>query len=154
MKILSKNRYAFSDYEIHDKYIAGIVLEGVEVKSIKAGLVKIEGAYIFVNMRSAIVRNMHVTLWPHANLTSKSGYEPARDRNLLLTKKELEQIVAKRQQQRLQIVPLSIGVEKNRIKIEFALARGLKKYDKKNRKKEREEKLKIQRIAKTVEIVR
>lgn len=151
MKVISKNKKAFFDYEIIEKFVAGVVLQGHEVKSIKAGHVSLDGAYVFVKPGEAILRNAIVPPWTHANRTSLAGYEPARDRGLLLTKKQINLIVGKRKEIRAIVVPLAIGTEKNLVKLEIGLARPLRKYDKKNRRKERDEKLAVQRKKKTVE---
>lgn len=152
MKIVSKNKKATFDHEILERYIAGIMLSGAEVKSVKTGQAKIDGAYVFVNPRGAVLRNANIPLWAHANATTKSGYIPDRDRLLLLTKKQLQEITIKRKELKAQIVPIVLGIENNLVKLEIGIARSLKKFDKKNRKKEREEKLKVQRMMKTVEI--
>lgn len=153
MKVLSKNRKATFDNEILDKYIAGVVLTGSEVKSIKASQGKLDGAYVFVNPHGAILRNANVPLWQHANSISAKGYIPDADRVLLLTKKQLLEITSKRTQMKAQIIPMAFVLENNLVKLEIAIARSMKKFDKKNRKKEREEKLTAQRIAKTVETI-
>lgn len=152
MKVVTKNRKATFDNEIIERYVTGIVLTGSEVKSVKQGQAKIDGAYVFVNPHGAILRNANIPVWSHANTTTKAGYVPDRDRALLLTKKQLQEITIKRQEMKAQVVPIVMGIEKNLIKVEIGIARSLKKYDKKNRRKEREEKLKVQRIMKTVEI--
>lgn len=152
MKIVSKNKKATFDNEIIERYVAGIVLTGAESKTIKQGQGKIDGAYVFVNPHGAILRNANIPIWAHANTTTRNGYVPDRDRLLLLTKKQLLEITTKRKEMKATIVPIILGVEKNLVKVEIGLARPLKKYDKKNRRKEREEKLKVQRIMKTVEI--
>lgn len=154
MKVLTRNRKATFDNEILDKYIAGLVLTGAEVKSLKASQGKLEGAYVFVNPHGAILRNAIIPLWQHANSTTSKGYVPDADRVLLLTKKQLLEITSKRTQLKAQIVPMAFVLENNLVKLEIAIARSLKKFDKKNRKKEREEKLSAQRVAKTVEIIR
>ncbi len=152
MKIVSKNKKATFDNEIIERYVAGIVLTGAETKTIKQGQGKIDGAYVFVNPHGAILRNANIPIWTHANTTTRNGYVPDRDRLLLLTKKQLLEITTKRKEMKATIVPIVLGIEKNLVKVEIGLARPLKKYDKKNRRKEREEKLKVQRIMKTVEI--
>ncbi|MCC7303991.1 SsrA-binding protein [bacterium] len=152
MKIVSKNKKATFNNEIIERYVAGIILTGAETKTIKNGQGKIDGAYVFVNPHNAILRNAHIPLWTHANESTKSGYIPDRDRLLLLTKKQLQEITIKRKELKAHIVPVVLGIEKNLVKVEIAIARPLKKYDKKNRKKEREEKLKVQRLMKTVEV--
>ncbi len=149
MKVLSKNRRATFDNEIIEKQVAGIILTGAEVKSIKAGQGKLDGAYIFVNPSGAIIRNAHIPLWQHANTLTSKGYVPEADRKLLLTKKQLLELYTKRAQLKAQIIPVAFLLEKNLVKVEIALARTLKKFDKKNRKKEREEKIKVQRILRT-----
>lgn len=152
MKIVSKNKKATFDNEIIERYVTGIILSGAEVKSIKQGQAKLDGAYVFVNPHGAILRNAIVPVWAHANTTTKNGYVPDRDRRLLLTRKQLLELSTKRKELKAQVVPVVLGVENNLVKLEIALARSLKKFDKKNRRKEREEKLKIQRLAKTVEV--
>jgi SsrA-binding protein len=151
MKIITKNKKAYFDYEIIEKFVAGVILQGHEVKSIKAGHVSLDGAYVFVQSNSALLRNAIVSPWTHANRTSLAGYEQARDRGLLLTKKQMQYIAGKRKEIRAIIVPLALGIEKNLVKLEIGLARPLRKYDKKNRKKERDEKLAVQQRKKTVE---
>lgn len=152
MKIVSKNKKATFDNEILARYVAGIVLTGSETKSVKMGQGKLDGAYVFVNPHGAVLRNAHIPIWSHANTTTRTGYVPDRDRLLLLTKKQLLEITTQRQQLKAHIVPIVIGIENNLVKVEIGIARPLKKYDKKNRRKEREEKLKVQRIMKTVEV--
>jgi SsrA-binding protein len=149
MKIVSKNRKAGFDHEILERYVAGIMLTGAEVKSVKLGQGKIDGAYVFVNPTGAVLRNAHIPLYEHANLSSKTGYKPDIDRVLLLTKKQLVEMVSKRKQMKAQVIPIAIGIDHNLVKVEIALARPLKKYDKKNRKKEREQKIAVQRIVRT-----
>lgn len=152
MKVIARNKKASFDYEFIEKYSAGIVLTGAETKSLKEGQGKLEGAYVFVNPRGAIIRNLYIPLWKHANKSSSSGYIPERDRVLLLTKKQLLELSTKRQQLKAQVIPVVVGIENNLVKVEIALARSLRKYDKKNRKKEREEKVKVQRELRTVEV--
>lgn len=152
MKVVSKNKKATFDNEIVERYVAGVVLTGAETKSVKQGQGKIDGSYVFVNPHGAVLRNANIPIWAHANSTTRSGYIPDRDRLLLLTKKQLQEITIKRKELKAHIVPIVIGIEKNLVKVEIGLARPLKKYDKKNRRKEREEKLKVQRLIKTVEI--
>lgn len=154
MKVIARNQKAGFDNEIIEKIVAGIVLDGHEVKSVKNGEISIDGAYVFVSPSKAILRNALIHPWQHANSVSLTGYDKTRDRILLLTKKQLLYLVGKRQQLRAQVVPLMIGLDHNLIKLEIALARPLKKYDKKDRRKEREEIRTMQRIAKTVEIRR
>jgi SsrA-binding protein len=152
MKLIAKNKRAFFDNEIIEKEVAGIKLAGHEVKSIKSGQINIEGAYVFVTPNGAVLRNAIVPPWVHANRTSLAGYDKSRDRELLLTKKQLLSWALKKQQLKAQIVPLAIVVDHNLIKLEIGIARPLRKYDKKERRKEREEKRNVAIAKRTKEI--
>lgn len=149
MQVLAKNRKATFDHELLDRFVAGVQLFGHEVKSIKQGQAKIEGAYVWVSSKGAILRNANIPLWEHANAISAKGYEANRDRILLLTKKQIETILTQKTQMRAQIVPVALLLDKNLIKLEIALARSLKKFDRKNIEKERDEKLATARMVKT-----
>lgn len=152
MKVIVKNKRAFFDNEMLEKEIAGISLQGHEVKSIKNGNITLDGAYVIISQDKAILRNAIVPAWKHANTSSIAGYDKARDRTLLLTKKQIERLYIKRKEMKAQVIPLAVLEDHNLVKIEIALARSMKKFDKRLRKKERDEKLNTQRVAKTVEI--
>lgn len=154
MKVISKNRKAGFDNELIEKYIAGIVLEGQEVKSVKSGEISINGAYVMINRGKCTLRGAQIPLWSHANTSSSTGYQPDRNRTLLLKKKQLVEIESKREQLHAQIIPVAVLLDRNLIKIEIALGRPLRKYDQRKKKKELDEKRATERIAKTVQIIR
>jgi len=149
MKLLQKNKRAFFDNELIERIIAGIVLTGQEVKSAKEGSISLDGAYVIVSPTEVILRNALIQPWKHAGIEATKSYQIDRDRELLLTKRQREFLFVKRKEIHAQVVPLAVYIDKNLVKIEIALARGLKKYDKKNRRKERDEKREVARIAKT-----
>lgn len=132
--------------------IAGIVLTGQEVKSAKQGNISLDGAYVIISPKEVILRNALIQQWKHASTVSTATYDPAHDRILLLTQRQREFLYGKRKEIRAQIIPLAVYEDKHMVKIEIALAKGLKKYDKKNRRKERDEKRNVQIIAKTKQI--
>ena len=149
MKIISKNKRAKFDYEILKEYVAGIKLQGQEVKSAKNGQFNIQGAYVVIRGHEPFLINSHIPPWVYANRVSLAGYDPERPRKLLLKKKEILEIYNKRKTLKAVVVALSVFEDRGLIKLKIALARPLKKYDKERRRKEREEKLKIQRIKRT-----
>ncbi len=152
MKIVATNKRAKLDYEIIETFEAGIKLLGHEVKSIKQGHIKLQGAYVTIYKNEAYLANAHVAPYQFANKSVLASYDPIRFRKLLLTRKQLHKILLKRKAQKLILVPLKVYLKNNLIKIQIAFAKPLRKYDKKRRKKEREEKLKVARIRKTVEV--
>ncbi len=141
MPVLAVNKRANFDYEILDKFEAGIVLAGHEVKSVKAGQVSLKGSFVTLKnvknkkIPSVNLTNAHIAPYKFATL---SGYEPTRPRGLLLKKSEIKFLVGKTQEQGLTLVPLKIYTKHSLVKLEFALARGKKKYDKREQIKKRE----------------
>ncbi|MFH1354017.1 MAG: SsrA-binding protein SmpB [bacterium] len=136
MKSLSYNRYAKFDYEILEKLEAGLSLLGTEVKSVKAGNMSLRGAFITMHNEEAFLTNATIPPWQIKN--APSDYDPSRPRKLLLKKSELKHLIGSHQTKGLTIVPLSVYTKGPRIKLELALARGKKKYDRKQEKKERD----------------
>ncbi|EKD65130.1 MAG: SsrA-binding protein [uncultured bacterium] len=147
-KILAKNKYAMRDYEILDKFEAGIVLLGHEVKSIKGGHINLKGSYVTLQQSSSSKKlpevwlvNAHIPLYEKAN--KKIRYEPRRSRKLLIKRKEISHLVGKIREKGLTLVPLTVYSKRGKIKIGFGIGKGLKKYDKREKIKEREDKRKI-----------
>ena len=133
MKSVATNRKARHDYEVLDTFIAGVILTGAEVKSCRAGNVHLKGAYVTVNDAGLYLRNMTIAAYQPAGLN-----QVARDEyQLLLTKKEITQLRKKLQETGLTVVPLSVKAGKF-IKVEIALVRGQKKYDKRQKKKSKD----------------
>jgi len=126
-KLLIKNRKAFHDYEILERFTAGIVLLGHEVKSLKFGGGHFTGAFIASRGGELYLDHFHIPLYKKTTL---DHYEPERTRKLLLRKAEILKITSALNTAGVTVIPLECGLENGRIKIEFALARGKKQYDK------------------------
>ncbi len=146
MSTYIKNRKARFNFEILETFEAGLVLRGFEVKSIRAGKGKIDGAYVIVRGGEAFLVGASITAFQPAN-TPKS-YDPEQPRKLLLSKKELAKIENQTETARLTCVPLSLYNSKGKIKLEIALARGKKKTDKRESIKARDSKRDIERTLK------
>lgn len=141
------NRKAKFDFEFLERFEAGLVLSGQEVKSIRGGKAKLEGGYVLVRGGEAFLVNASVAPYQPAN--SPKEYDPERPRKLLLSRKELARLESASEQQGLTIVPIRWYNNKQRLKLEIALARGKKKQDKRESIKKRETKRTIERILKT-----
>lgn len=128
MKALATNRRARHDYDLTEHYLAGIVLAGHEVKSIKAGHISLKGSFVHFSEHEAWLTNAHVRLYSHAS--GVSDYDPTRPRKLLLSLKELEHLAAAKRAQGLTVIPTAVGVVRGLVKVEIALGKGRKHYDK------------------------
>jgi SsrA-binding protein len=133
MPVLAVNKRADFDYEVLDKYEAGIVLAGHEVKAVRAGNVNLKAAYITLKnngnkLPEAYLTNAHISLYKYASTIK--DYDPTHSRKLLLKAKEINYLMGKSKEQGLTLVPLRIYTKSRFLKLEFALARGKKKYDK------------------------
>ncbi len=135
MKIVASNRRARHDYDIREKFIAGISLTGGEVKSTKAGHIDLKGSYVTFSPTKATLVNAHIT--PYKFSSAETDHDPTRPRQLLLHKKELAQLQVKHESEHLTVVPLAVGIEKGLVKIEIALAKGKKAYDKREAKRKK-----------------
>jgi len=141
-----KNRKAYRDYEIEEKFEAGIALLGPEVKSIRAGRVSLKESYVRVFSGEAWIIGMHIT--PYEN-TGYTELNPVRRRKLLLHKHEIRRIFKKTEQAGYTLVPLELYFdENNRIKILIGLGKGRTKYDKKQKLIEREKDREAERAIK------
>lgn len=145
MKQLANNKKAFHEYFIEKKYEAGIELIGQEVKSIKQGKVSIKESYIGDRNGQMYIYGMHVSPFKEAY---DKNVDPLRTRKLLLHKKEINSLIGKKTQGGYTIVPLSVYENKGLIKIEIALAKGKKLYDKREAIKRKDAKRKIDRALK------
>ncbi len=146
MTTLVYNRKAGFDYEILETYEAGIVLAGYEVKSIKTGHLSLNGSYVTVRGNEAYLINAYIPPYQPKNMPG--DYDPTRSRKLLLHKSEIASLIGKTKQKGLTLVPLKAYTRKGRIKLEFALAQGKKKKDKREKIIAREAKRKIERTLK------
>jgi len=145
MKIIKKNKKAYFDYEIMQELEAGVVLNGAEVKSIKQGNVKMIGTFLKFYNEELFLLNMYVGNYNPAGKIKKDK-ENDRNRKLLLKKKQLGSLFAKSKMKGNTLIPLEVYMNnKNLIKIKIAVAKGKKKYEKKQIIKERQEKRDVER---------
>lgn len=128
MKQIAFNRKALHEYIILEKFEAGIVLTGEEIKAIRANRVNLAGAFCRIQNNEAWVLNMHIA----------NTKEPERTRKLLLHKNEIQSLIGKTQQKGLSLIALSLYIKKNHAKLELALARGKKIYDRREELKKRD----------------
>ncbi len=129
-KLVNKNRRAFYDYEIGDKYEAGISLLGSEIKSIREGRVTLKGSFVSVQGGEAFWKSGNIQPWEH--MKKGTGHDEQRDRKLLLHKKELKKITKALDERGATIVPLALVLVRGRAKLEIAIAKGKKQYDKRH----------------------
>ncbi len=141
-----KNKKAYFEYHILDKYIAGIKLLGTEIKSIREGKVTINDSFCSFLPDGLYIRNMHISEYSHGSFYN---HEAKRDRQLLLTKKELKKLLTKGEEKGFTIIPLRIFISNRGFaKLEIALAQGKKDFDKRNTLKERDSKRELERVFK------
>lgn len=143
MKIVAKNKKAYFNYEILEKFEAGISLIGQEVKSIKMGKMNLIGAYVVLRNNEVFLIGAKVPAYQPKN--APKDYNPQRTRKLLLRKSEIKYLIGKSRQKGLTMIPLMIYTRKGKIKIEFALAKGKTKIDKRETIKKREAEREIRR---------
>lgn len=146
MNILAVNRRATFDYEILESHEAGIQLFGFEVKAIRAGRANLAGSFVVVKNSTAVLLNADIP--PYQVKNTPPDYDALRSRKLLLHKSEIRALIGQSAQRGLTLVPLRIYSKGQRIKLEFGLARHKKKYDKREKIREREDKRKIGRALK------
>ena len=143
---LIQNKKAYFNYEILDKIEAGIELLGFEVKSLKKGQGSLEGSHVIVRGNEAFVVNMQIPPYQPAN--TPKDYDTTRNRRLLLTKKEIESLSKSENQKGLTIIPISVYNKGRKLKLEVAIVRGKKKYDKRESIKKRDVERDIRRTLK------
>lgn len=144
MKPITKNKKAYFEYLILEKHIAGIKLQGSEVKSIKAGKVSIAEAYCFISGGEMFIKGMNITQYKEGG--THFNHEPVRDRKLLLKKKEIKKLSEKTSQKGLTIVPLELILsDTGLIKLEIGLAKGKNLYDKRSSIKQKDAKREMER---------
>jgi SsrA-binding protein len=126
-KVVAQNRRARHDYSVEDTYEAGLVLTGTEVKSLRAGRASLVDAYARVRDGEVWLENAHI---PEYTLGSWTNHEPRRPRKLLLHRAEIARLIGKTREGGLTLIPLSLYFRDGRAKVEIALARGRRAYDK------------------------
>jgi SsrA-binding protein len=173
MPVLAVNKRANFDYEIKEKFEAGIVLLGHEVKSVKTGHLNLKGSYVTLRLRSGqalrqapsreagrqggpqktkkslpelYLINAHISLYKHAG--NVTNFNPTRERKLLVKKKEIRHLIGKKQEQGLTLVPIKMYTKRSLIKLEFGIGRGKKKIDKREDIKKKDVMKKLRTLTK------
>ena len=135
LKIICLNRKASFNYFFHELYEAGIVLKGSEIKSVRAGKINIADSYAVDKEGEIFLVNSHIPLYKEA---SYSNHNPLDERKLLLNKKEVNKLIGKIQREGLTLVPTKMYFKKGKAKIEIAVAKGKRQYDKRQSIKKRD----------------
>jgi SsrA-binding protein len=144
-KIVCQNRKARHDYFIDEIYEAGVVLVGPEVKSLRGGRASLKDSYARVKNGELFLYNMHITPYPFAH---HLDIEPTRIRKLLMEKREIKRLTGKTEEKGYSLIPLSVYLLRGIIKVELALAKGKRKYDKRYALKEKEMKRELDQLKK------
>lgn len=142
IKIVSENRKARHDYFIDDTFEAGLVLKGTEVKALRIGSCNLRDAYARIKNGEVYLHQVHIGEYPFAYY---GNHEPRRPRKLLLHKREIKKLYGKINEKGLSLIPLKIYFKSGKAKVLLALARGKRKYDKRNSIRRREEKRDLDR---------
>lgn len=151
LKLVANNKKAYHDYFIEEKYEAGLVLHGTEVKSLRMGKCSIKEAFIRIENGEVFIYGMHISPYEKGNIFNK---DPLRVRKLLLHKSQIQKLIGNSAEKGYTIVPLQVYFSNGRAKIEIGLAKGKKLYDKrqdiakKDQKREAEKELKVRLRAK------
>ena len=147
MKLVANNKKAYHDYFIEEKYEAGLVLHGTEVKSLRMGKCSIKESFIRIEKEEVYIYGMHISPYEKGNIFNK---DPLRVKKLLLHKQQIRKLIGNSAEKGYTIVPLQVYFRDGRAKIEIGLAKGKKLYDKrqdiakKDQKREAEKELKLQ----------
>lgn len=145
VKIVAKNSRAFHEYYIVERFEAGIELFGTEVKSIRNGNISLKEAWCSIQNGELFVKQMHISPYERGSF---SNQDPLRPKRLLMHKKEIMTLMGKTQQAGFALVPLSVYFKNSRVKVEIALARGKKLYDKRAAASEKDAKRQMDRAMK------
>jgi SsrA-binding protein len=135
IKIVSTNRKAFHDYHILDKYEAGLVLQGSEVKSLRNGSCQLKDSYVDFIKGEMYLVHVHISVYKPS---SYNNHEPERKRKLLMNRIEIDKLESKIREKGLTLIPLKVYFAKGRAKVEIALAKGKQAYDKRKTIKQRD----------------
>ncbi|NUM25691.1 MAG: SsrA-binding protein SmpB [Candidatus Buchananbacteria bacterium] len=138
MPSITVNKKGLHEYQVLEKFEAGIVLSGPEVKSVKGGQINLKGSHVTVDHKNEVwLLNAHISPYKFASRT-QIGYDPTQSRKLLLTKKEVDYLRGKSKEQGLTIMPISVYTKGSLIKIEIGLVKGKKQRDKREDIKKRD----------------
>lgn len=145
VKVIATNRKARHEYQFHDTYEAGLVLKGSEIKSIRAGRVSLQEGFVLFDGGEAWLVNVHIAQYDPA---SQQNHEPKRRRKLLLHRREIDRLQSRAQEKGYTVVPTKLYLKDGRAKVEIALARGKKLYDKRQTIAKRDSKRQVERALK------
>ena len=145
MKIIAENRKARHDYIIEESFEAGIVLTGTEVKSMRGGRINLKDSYAQIENGEIFLNGMHISPYEHGNIFN---VDPLRPRKLLMHKREIMRLFGKVKTDGLTLVPLKVYFERDKVKVELALVRGKKLYDKREAAAEKSAKREMDRAIK------
>ncbi len=145
VKVIATNRKARYEYQFLDTYEAGLVLQGSEIKSIRAGRVSLQEGFVLFEDGEAWLVNVHIAPYDPAH---DQNHEPRRRRKLLLHRREIQRLQAGTQEKGFTVVPVRLYLKEGRAKLEIALARGKKQYDKRQTIAKRDSKRQIERALK------
>ena len=145
IKLVCRNRKAYFEYTIDDLFEAGLVLKGTEVKSLRLGKANIEEAYARFRDGEVFLLNAHISPYPHA---AGENHEPTRPRKVLLRQRELKRLLGKLTERGYTLIPLKLYFKDEYAKVELGLAKGKKKFDKRETIRRREEQRELERARK------
>ena len=145
VKVVAKNPKAYHEYYIEEKFEAGIELFGTEVKSIRAGKLSLKEAWCAVQNGEVFLKQMHISPYEQGSFSNR---DPMRPKRLLMHKKEIMMLSGKVQQAGYALVPLSVYFKNSRVKVEIALAKGIKLHDKRSVEAEKDAKRQMDRAMK------
>ena len=145
IKIVAKNNKAHHDYFIEEKFEAGIELFGTEVKSIRQGTMHLKEAWCQIKDGELWIKQMHISPYEHGNIFNK---DPLRPRRLLMHKREINYLFGKVKQDGYALIPLAVYLKGSRVKVEIALAKGKKLYDKREDAAKKDAKRQMDRVMK------
>jgi len=146
MTTLAENKKAYFNYQILEKFEAGVSLIGQEVKSLKTRGVNLAGSYVIIKNEEAYWIGAKIA--PYQPKNTPADYNPERSRKLLLKKSEIKYLIGKSKQKGLTLIPLRIYTKRGKIKVEFGIAKGKKKFDKRELIRKRETEREIERVLK------
>lgn len=145
VKIICKNRKAYFNFEIEDSFEAGIALLGSEVKSLRGGKANLSDSYGKFRGGEVYLVEAHISPYEQAG---RQNHEPLRERKLLLHKKEIKKLLGKVSERGFSLIPLKMYFKNGKVKVEMALARGKKTYDKREAIKKKDQRREMERMAK------
>jgi len=145
-KVVASNKKAFHDYHIFDRYEAGIVLSGTEVKSLREARINLKDSYAQIKNNEIYLVNCHISPYSHGN---RENPEPTRTRKLLLHRQEINKLIGKSVEKGFTLVPLRVYFKEGRAKVEIAVVKGKKLYDKRETQRRKESDRELAKIMKS-----